>query len=145
MEGAVHIKHIALKITESQGIGRVGNKIYKHIKSSAEYGSKNGHFHFENDIIYRDQLKDVKIRDRSVLSLKWRDLELVPKEEIQKALIFVIKESISIEANEAISEALILMGFKKSTNKAIALINNELEMLKNTAQVKTSNDSIFID
>ena len=131
-EGAMHLKDVSKRITDRMNISRVGSRIYTHMNIAAKYGSEMKYFYFENEFVYIDNSKDAQVRDRSKLASNLKNLNYVPKEEIQKALLMVITEAFSIKKEEAISESLNLMGYKKATEKSSNIIHTELlELIKN--------------
>ncbi|MFT5253392.1 MAG: very-short-patch-repair endonuclease [Flavobacteriales bacterium] len=145
IEGAIHLRDVSKRITESMGISKVGSRIYSHMNVAADYGNMMNYFYFENEYVYLNNSKEIQVRDRSQLPNVLKNIERIPKEEVQKALISVIKEAFSIEKEEAISESLNLMGFKKATEKASIVIKVEIEKLQKLQKLKIENNKLTID
>lgn len=117
-EGPLHIKEAARRITEYSGFSKVGSRILKRITEAAEHSTRLDLLHFENDFIYKDSCKFTLIRDRSHFSATHKKIEFIPPQEFKKALETVVKNAFSINRDEAVSEAMGLMGFKRATEKA---------------------------
>lgn len=115
-EAPIHVDVVACRITNLMGYTRVGNKISRTINYAILRGHKQKRFYKLKDFIYADQVKAVSIRDRSGLDQSERKFEYVSNEEIQEALKQAIISSYSITIKDAISEALSLMGYQRSTS-----------------------------
>jgi hypothetical protein len=142
-EGALHLKEVAKRITELVGISRVGNRIYAKMLLAAKFGHKNNLFYLGKEYLYKDATKTVEVRDRSDLPSKLKDIEYVPLEEVQKAIIKTIELAFSIPESDVISEALFLMGFKKATEKASAIIKKEVINLLKMNIIKREGDKLL--
>jgi very-short-patch-repair endonuclease len=142
-EGALHLKEVAKRITELVGISRVGNRIYAKMLLAAKFGHKNNLFYLGKEYLYKDATKTVEVRDRSDLPSKLKDIEYVPLEEVQKAIIKTIELAFSIPESDVISEALSLMGFKKATEKASAIIKKEVINLLKMNIIKREGDKLL--
>jgi hypothetical protein len=140
IEGAVHLKDGAKRIAESAGFARVGNRMLSHIEMAAKFGHKKGLFHFERDFLYLDSNKEVMVRNRNSLPTANKKIELVPDREIEEALKVTVETAFSLSADEAISEALSMMGFQRATNKARSRVNSVLSrLLKNNSFFEDGN------
>jgi very-short-patch-repair endonuclease len=117
VEAPIHIKEAARRITEAAGFTKVGHRILAHVKKAVTKGHKQQVFYYENEFIYLDSSKPVMVRDRSALPPSSRSIELVSNTEIAHALLQVVEMSFSISRQDAISEALSLIGFKRATEK----------------------------
>ena len=78
----------------------------------AVYGHRNQMIFLDGDFLFTDSSKLVKVRDRSDLAASAKKLELVPQEEIREALITAIRAAFSLSEEDAISEALSMLGFQ---------------------------------
>jgi len=143
-EGAIHIKDVAKRITDAYFIGRVGNRIFSKIVSGAEYGKRNNLFHFSNDVIYKDDSKEVEIRDRSELPNNLKHIEHIPKEEIQRAILKTIEMAFSITQEDVISEVLSMMGFNRTTSKSSDIVDKEISNLLKAKSIVLEKDKYII-
>ncbi|QED38999.1 DUF3320 domain-containing protein [Antarcticibacterium arcticum] len=143
-EGPIHLKDVAKRITDKMGIGRIGNRIFDHIKESARYGHSQKWFYLSNNFIYVDESKEIEIRDRSLLPISYKNIEHVPPEEIQKAIFETIEMSFSISQTEVISETLSKMGFGRATLKASNIVKSEIKKLIRSQKIKMEQERLII-
>ncbi len=144
IEGPVHLNEAAKRLAESAGFARVGARILGHISNAAAYGERNGILFVENDFLFADDSKPLKVRDRSELPAASKKIELVSTEEIQKALITAISAAFSLSEEDAISEALSMMGFQRSTTKAKQQVSSVLQKMAQEKQIKFENKKISV-
>ena len=144
IEGSVHLTEAARRLAESAGFARVGSRMLGHIKRAAEYGQRNGFLHLEGDFLFADSNKPVRVRDRSDMPPTVKKIELVPDEEIRAALISAIRAAFSMSEEEAISEALSLMGFRRVTAKANRKVGSALKKLVQDGAVTVEEDKVSV-
>ena len=108
------------------------------------YGHSKKHFYFYPDVVYKDESRKVVVRDRRELPSAIKKIDLVPKEEIQLALMNTIEMAFSIKQSEAISVALSAMGFNRATEKSIKIVKNEITNLIKKKHIKREQDLLFI-
>jgi hypothetical protein len=144
IEGPLHLNDAARRITDSMGIGRIGNRISAHIFLSANFGHQKKMFHMESEFLYENEDKKVEIRDRSNLPNTHKKIQNVPPEEIQQALLETIRNAFSIPTEEAISEALSKLGFGRATQKAREVIGKEIIKLKADGKIKKEQDRLVL-
>jgi hypothetical protein len=142
IEGPIHLKEAARRVAESAGFSRVGTRILGHIEKAAVYGHINQMIFLDGDFLFADSSKPVKVRDRSDLPASAKKLELVPQEEIREALIISIGAAFSLSEEDAISEALSMMGFQRSTAKAKQQVGTVLQILVQEERIKFENDKL---
>ena len=144
IEGPVHLKEAARRLAESAGFARVGSRMLGHIKRAAAYGHRNGLLYLEGDFLFADSNKLIRVRDRSDMPPTVKKIELVPDEEIRVALITAIRAAFSLSEEEAISEALSLMGFRRVTAKAKRKVGSALRKLEQDSAVTVEDDKISV-
>lgn len=144
IEGPVHLTEAARRLAESAGFARVGSRILGHIKRAAEYGQRNGFLYLEGDFLFADRDKPVRIRDRSDMPPTVKNIELVPDEEIRAALIAAIRAAFSLSEEEAVSEALSLMGFRRVTVKAKRKVGSALRKLEQDGAVTVEDGKVSV-
>ena len=144
IEGPVHLTEAARRLAESAGFARVGSRMLGHIKRAATYGQRNGFLYSEGDFLFADSNKPVRVRDRSDMPPTVKKIELVPDEEIRAALITAIHAAFSMSEEEAISEALSLMGFRRVTAKANQKVGSALRKLVQDGAVTVEGDKVSV-
>lgn len=117
VEAPIHKDMLARRITSIMGYSRVGNKISDTISYAISRGHNQKTFYKSRNFIYKDSTRPVVVRDRTNLETCERKFDYISDEEIQAALIQTINGAFSISIKDAISEALSLMGFQRSTSK----------------------------
>ncbi len=141
-EGPVHKKEAARRIANSAGFSRVGARMMTHIESALKQGTQGGFLHYENDFIFKDAKKYVWLRDRSNLDNSFKNIELVPYEELELAILESVKLAFSISKEDVISEALSLMGFNRVTANAKKFVMNVLDALIKNGKLDVSEQLI---
>jgi very-short-patch-repair endonuclease len=144
IEGPIHLREAARRITDSMSIGRIGNRIFDHIRAAAKEGHSKKIFFLQNDFLYLDEQKEVDIRDRSELSITSKKIEFVPPEEIQKAIIQTIDMSFSISENEVISETLKKIGFGRATQNASRIVKSDIKKLIHSNKIKMEQERLIL-
>ncbi|MYB71460.1 MAG: DUF3320 domain-containing protein [Gemmatimonadetes bacterium] len=144
IEGPVHLTEAARRLAESAGFARVGSRMLGHIKRAATYGQRNGFLYLEGDFLFADSDKPVRVRDRSDMPPTVKKIELVPDEEVQAALVTAIHAAFSMSEEEAISEALSLMGFRRVTAKANQKVGSALRKLVQDGAVTVEGDKVSV-
>jgi len=84
------------------------------------------------------------VRDRSDLPASVKKIDLVPKLEIQAALLAAIEAAFSLSEEDAISEALSLMGFQRTTAKSKQIVAFILQGLVEESRIKEENTKMAI-
>lgn len=135
IEGAIHIKEVARRITESAGYSRVGARIMSHVERASQVGHSDESFHVSGDFIYEDRSQNVTVRNRANLPAAMKKIELVPPEEITQAILDSVEMSFSLQEDELVSEVLGLLGFQRATGKAKAPVQQSIESLINAGSL----------
>lgn len=144
IEGPIHLKEAARRLAESAGFSRVGARMLNHISLAAAQANRNSQIHLEDSFIFRDSSKPRKVRDRSALPATQKNIEFVSNEEIGDALVAAIKSAFSLHEDEAISEALSMMGFQRATAKAKQQVQAVLSVLQRENSVQIENNKLIV-
>jgi DNA polymerase III delta prime subunit/very-short-patch-repair endonuclease len=140
-EGPLHFDQAAKRLVNSVGITRVGKRINSRFYQAFSKGSANGVFCFEDPFLYPSSEATSPIRDRSNLPNTHKRIEHVPPAEIQAALIETVSGAFTIQREEAISASLSLLGFQRSTQKAVTQVDNVLsELIDDGVLIDTNNN-----
>ena len=100
VESPVHQDYVKVCITQQLGIAKIGNRIERKFNEIFFLGQRKGEWLRRDKFIWRDNQEIKKVRDRSQLSEKTRQIEWVAPEEIQWALKEIVKESAAIDKTE---------------------------------------------
>lgn len=142
VEAPIHVKEVAKRIANAAGYARVGARIMAHIERASLYGHRKGTFYLEDNFIYSSPDKPAEVRDRSALPPASRNIEFVSSVEIAKAVLLAVDMSFSLSRQEAISEALSLLGFQKATEKARERLEDVISKLEADGMLCIKNDTL---
>jgi very-short-patch-repair endonuclease len=106
VEAPVHESEVTRRLMESYGLSRAGNRIAAHVSEAIKIGIRVGVFFYADGFLYRDRQREAKIRNRERLEASERKIELVAPEEIDAALLEVVRLGFSMDAEAAIAGAL---------------------------------------
>jgi very-short-patch-repair endonuclease len=115
VESPVHIDEVVRRIVEAAGITRVGPRIRDHIKLAAKFAEGGGHIKQKGDFLWHPEMKVTAPRDRSVLPPANRKLKYIAPEEIEMAIIKVVRDSIAIGPEAVVPFVARLFGFSRVT------------------------------
>lgn len=145
VEAPVHELLVVKRIMESYGVSRAGNRITDNINLAIKYGNKNSYFNYFDGFLYKDSSREIlEIRNRSNLAIADRKIEYVAPEELDCALLDVIKMSFSIDKESAISEALNILGFGRATQNISSIMNERITLLLDTQKLAVLENKLII-
>jgi hypothetical protein len=110
-------------------LSRAGNRIAAHVSEAIKAGTRAGLFFYVDGFIYADQQREARIRSREALETAERKIELVAPEEIDAALLEVVRLGFSMESEAAISGALEMLGFGRVTSRMKELVRARIDKL----------------
>jgi very-short-patch-repair endonuclease/RecA/RadA recombinase len=131
VESPVHILEVASRIASAAGVKRVGSRIRASIENAARQAAKQKAIRMQGDFLWRKEMKEATVRDRSALPNSSRRMELIAPEEIEAAVLEVVGSSVGIRKENAAAEACRLFGFgrvKKTLRRPVlAVVERMLE------------------
>ena|GEM_PF-3517143 len=129
VEAPVHEVDVIRRLMESYGLNRAGNRIAANVSEAIKAGTRAGLFFYADGFIYADKQREARIRGREVLETTERKIELVAPEEIDAALLEVVRLGFSTESEEAIAGALEMLGFGRVTSRMKELVGARIDTL----------------
>jgi restriction endonuclease-like protein/uncharacterized protein DUF3320 len=129
IEAPVHESEVTRRLLESYGVSRAGSRIAAHVLNAIEAGSNAGLFYYAAGFLYRDNRCEARIRSRKALEPTERKLELVAPEEIDAALLEVVRLGFSIGSEAALAGVLEMLGFGRVTSRMKELVRARLDQL----------------
>ncbi|MDJ0839208.1 MAG: DUF3320 domain-containing protein [Acidobacteriota bacterium] len=144
VEGPLHVREAAKRITETAGFVRTGARILDQVFSAVKYGHHLGKFFLSGEFLYQDQERKVALRDRGQLPSAYKKIDLVPPEEVALALVTAVNTSFTLTRDEAISEALSILGFQRTTAKAKSCVEKILQTVEKEGRLKIEHDKITL-
>lgn len=128
-ESPIHKREVARRITEGAGLKRTGIRIQTAIEKAISHGLKVKQCLQKGDFVWQASVTPVRVRDRSGLDSKSKNIEFVAPEEINAAIIHVVGSGFSLSEEDAISNAANLLGFQRVVEKINVSIKNQLRLL----------------
>ena len=129
VEAPVHEADVTRRLIESYGLSRAGNRIAAKVSEAIKAGTRAGLFFYADGFVYADKRREVRIRSREALEPTERKIELVASEEIDAALLEVVRLGFSMKSEAAISGALEMLGFGRVTSRMKELVDVRIEKL----------------
>ena len=123
IESPVHEDDVARRIVNSAGIKRLGRRIQAAFDSGRSAAVRNKSVMKRGNFLWKPDMSQPKLRLRSDLPAASRKLELIAPEEIELAIIEVVKTSYGIPREDIPSEVCALFGFQRMTKSMRSLIN----------------------
>ncbi|NMW21737.1 MAG: hypothetical protein HKK67_08925 [Chlorobiaceae bacterium] len=99
---------------------------------------KNGEF------CWHPEMKEPKVRDRSLLDVSSRKFEFVAPEEISQAILQQVKRGFSLSLDDAVSNAARVLGFQRVTAQAKYLFDQQLDGLIKSEVLILRNGSVSV-
>lgn len=143
VEAPVHETNIIKRLLAAFGLSRAGNRIVDNVISAIHYGHRNGLFHYQAGFVYADSSLSAKVRNRGLLEVTERKIELVPPEEIDAALLDVIRMSFSISQEAAVYAALEMLGFGRATSNISGALNSRIGNLIRAGKIREEDGKLI--
>lgn len=135
VEAPVHESNVTRRLRESYGVNRAGNRIAANVSEAIKAGVRAGLFFYADGFVYADKQREVRIRSREALEPTERKIELVAPEEIDAAILEVVRLGFSMGSAAAISGALEMLGFGKATNRMKEAMDVRIDELLATGRL----------
>lgn len=142
-EFPVHLNDITKRIMDAYGVNRAGSRITSAVEEAVSFGHRMKLFRHRKGFVYSLSDQTIKVRDRSQLDMSERKIEFVAPAELDMALIETITLGFSMDAEDAISGALTLLGFGRATSKIAGVFEDRLNALIASGRLMAS-DGRFI-
>jgi hypothetical protein len=129
VESPVHKAEVTKRLMESFGVSRAGNRIVESVGIAIGHGHCVGIFHHSGGFVYADKSRIAKVRNRGAFEATERKIEWVSREELDAALMDVVRTGFSISQEAAVSGALEGLGFGRVTAKIATTVNARVASL----------------
>lgn len=103
------------------------------------YAERSKKLRIKDDFLYMSGSNTKVVRDRSELSSRSKNIDLIAAEEIQLAIRQVVKESIGIHVDELPRAVCSMLGLGSTTEKRRKAVFEHLELMKRRKRVVESN------
>lgn len=144
IESPVHEAEVIKRLMESFGVSRAGNRIVENVCVAIRQGHLVGMFHHAGGFVYADKSQIAKVRNRSAFEPQERKIEWVAPEELDAALVDVVRMGFSISQDAAVSSALDTLGFGRVTANIANAMNARVEELVETKRLTLNEEKLVV-
>jgi very-short-patch-repair endonuclease len=144
VESPVHETEVIKRLMMSYGVARAGSRIVENVGAAIQHGHRAGMFHQADGFVYADGLRVAQIRNRSELEPAERKIEWVAPEELDAALVEVVRLGFSISQEAAVSGALDALGFGRATVNITGVMNARVASLVACGKLTRSGDKLMV-
>jgi hypothetical protein len=144
VESPVHEAAVTKRLMESFGVSRAGNRIVESVSVALSHGHRAGLFHHSGGFVYTDKTRLAFVRNRGELEATERRIEWVSPEELDTALLYVVRTGFSISQDAAVSGTLESLGFGRMPANIAGVMNARVESLRKTKRLTQKNEKLVI-
>lgn len=144
IEAPVHETEVTKRLMESFGVSRAGSRISENVGVAIKHGHRNGMFHYAGGFVYTDKTRAAKARNRSAFEPSERNIELIAKEELDVAILDVVRMGFSISQDAAVSGALDILGFGRASANIVDTMNARIKSLLKAGHLKRHEDKLVV-
>ena len=131
-EAPILSSFVVARLTNAVGLARAGARIRRQTEIAIQSAIKQGQVIESGNALFSASNNNVSLRSWEFMPDNYRKLDNVSNPEIVNALMLTVQDAYSIEAADAISAALSLLGFKRATASASARVRLLIDLqLKN--------------
>lgn len=143
-ESPVHKLEVIQRLMDSFGVLRAGSRIVENVDVAINQGHRAGTFYHSGGFLYDDNSCKAKVRNRSELEPAERKIEWVAPEELDAALLDVVRLGFSISQDAAVSGALDSLGFGRLTANIGRTINARVDELLMNKRLARQQDKLVV-
>jgi superfamily I DNA and/or RNA helicase len=136
VESPVHKDVVLYRLRTFAGIGRAGKRIQEAFDYGVRYAESEDIVKKRGDILYVENKRDTKPRNREKLESFDRKFEYIPTQEIELGIIDVIEKNFGASAEDIFRSISAQLGFKRTTGAMTDIMEGILEMLEKHGVVK---------
>lgn len=144
VEAPVHESDVTKRLMEAFGVSRAGSRITESVGIAIQHGHRSGLFHYNSGFLYVDKNRPAAVRNRAILEPTERRIELVAPEELDAALLDVVRMGFSIQQDAAISGALDMLGFGRASANITSALNRRVAVLLRGGRIKRDDTKLIM-
>lgn len=129
VESPIHTTELTRRITEGAGLKRSGSRIQTAVQTAINYGVREKRILQKGEFIWRTDMVEPPIRDRSTLDSSSKKFEFVAPEEIGAAIVTETQRGFSLSKTDAVTNAARVLGFQRLTAQARTLFDDQLSSM----------------
>lgn len=128
VESPIHIRELSLRVIQHFKMGKVGAKILRIMESLVKRLHNDGKINYFRDFIYttKEPYKNIRRRDTSDAVT---NVEFIPKDEVQNAIMLVLGKEISVPREELIAKVARVFGFQHTGKKIQDHVSKQITFL----------------
>lgn len=115
VESPVHFDEMARRMIEAAGVARIGSRIRDCLQQAVKYAEDNKWIKVSEDFLWHRSMQEPVLRDRSNLPAAAKKIKYIAPEEMMMAIEKVVRASVAIQPEAAISMVAKLFGFSRVT------------------------------
>ena len=137
IEGPIHVSEVTKRVKESCNIKRAGANLKKRVNEAILEAENAGNIMKIGDFLYDASNNDIAIRKRNK-----PNIDLISNEEIAKNIEVVLLHKNNVTTKQIAKETSRNFGFKSTSKKTAARINNVLDLMIAHDKIKLENDIV---
>lgn len=129
VEGPIHEEEIVARVRDLWGLARAGSRIQSAVNEALQHAARNGQFVIDGNW-YNLKDRKVIVRDRSQAdSRSLRKPELLPPQEIQEAIVGLVRDTHGVRRDEATMAVSRMLGFQATSQQIRERIEQQIDLL----------------
>ena len=142
IEAPVHEADVTKRLMDAFGVSRAGSRITENVGVAIAHGQRTGLFYYNAGFLYADKSRAATVRNRAVLETAERKIEWIAPEELDAALLDVVKMGFSIHQDAAVSGALEMLGFGRASANIASTLNRRIAVLLRGGRIKREEEKL---
>lgn len=143
-EAPVHFEEAARRMLEAYGVKQMGRRIRQHLQRVVKHGIREGWLVQEGDFLYDPEMTTCAIRDRSTVEARSKKLDYVAPQELDAAIMLVVRLAHGISAEAIPPEACALLGFSRVTSAMRARVDTQVRQLVDDGALQQKGALVFL-
>ena len=143
-ESPVHRSEVMRRITEGAGLKRAGSRIQQAVDNAISLGLQQQRINERQGFLWRQDMIEPEVRDRSLLEAASKKLECVSPEEIKQALFKSVESAFSLSPDDAATSAARMLGILRLTAQSKPLFDAQLSIMIKTKVLEQRDGLVFL-
>lgn len=145
VESPVHVREVSRRIAEAATVSRVGSRIRSAIESACAVAVRGGRVRRSGDFLWRPDMREAPLRDRSGAPDAMKKVDLIAPEEIAAAIRKVLSDSFGMDRAEIPAAVLrLLLGFRRIMQAAQRRVTDVLDSMVARGELVQEGDHVSL-
>jgi very-short-patch-repair endonuclease len=136
VEAPIHQDELTRRLMDAYGLKRMGTKIEAVLGAAIATGAKRKLMYRHDSFIYLNARREAVVRNRTDFAAAEKKIELVAPEELDMALLNIVRSGFSMTLDAAVSGALELLGFGRATARIGGAVQARIDTLLASGRLK---------